>query len=68
MIANLGIRQEIRRNLLRSYEVAGKLQIAQSTFFYRLQRPLNEKQTAEIMQAIRELAAEKEKELQAVNQ
>lgn len=68
MIANIGIRQEIRRNLLRTYEVAARLGIAQSTLFYRLQRPLSEEQTAEIMRVINELAAEREDELQAVSQ
>lgn len=63
MIPNLTIRQVIRNELLRNYQVAGELGISTSLFYQRLQRDLSPEQEKEIYAAIDRLKRKREQEL-----
>ena len=55
------IREKIRRNLLSNYEVANKMGVSISNFYYRLQSPLTEESAEPFFQAIDDLIKEREK-------
>ena len=57
---NLNIRREIRRSLLKNYQVAQAMGKSLSWFYTKLQQPLTEQEAAKFFEAINSLKSEME--------
>ena len=62
-VPNLEIRNRIRHNWLRGYEVAGRMEISTSWFYQLLQRPLDPEWEKRFNDAIDALLKEREEQL-----